>query len=412
MRAPCNVGEGLVDGDALDGRREIAQDGDGGVAETLIRVEVTADEDEVGTELPREAAGHAAPYTESSRFIGRREDHAAANGNRPVAQAGVEQLFDGRIEGVEVRVQNGCGGLTLRILVAHGERMAKVLRLGKSADGRMRTARGAAGVLLLAALGCLGCEAPGVEIEFRAGHAFSRRERQAIRDVAERAVVDARRHLPALPGHLRITVQAGSKVIPETGETGGTGLPGAVYWTVDPAHPGGVVAVVNAQLRATLLHEWYHLVREATLPANSLVDRAVSEGLATSFERDVGGGAVPWGDYPAEADAWTAEFLALPTDAPVRHWMHRHPDGRRWIGYKVGTRLADRARRASGLSLTELATVRTDRIVAWATGAPVPEPTLGAQRRLRGPGSAPSRGHGPQALARRGRRRHPANCRP
>jgi hypothetical protein len=33
MRAPGHVGEGLVDGDALNGRREIAQDSDGGVAE-------------------------------------------------------------------------------------------------------------------------------------------------------------------------------------------------------------------------------------------------------------------------------------------------------------------------------------------------------------------------------------------
>jgi uncharacterized protein YjaZ len=228
-----------------------------------------------------------------------------------------------------------------------------------------RTTTGAALLLLLAAAGC---KEPGVELEFRAGHAFSRSERQAIRDVAERAVVDARRYLPALPSHLRITIQAGSRVIPETGETGEIGLPGAVYWTVDPAHEGGAIGVVNAQLRATLLHEWYHLVREAKLPTRSLVDRAVSEGLATAFERDVGGRATPWGHYPAEVDAWTDEFLALPEDASARDWMHRHPDGRRWIGYKVGTRLADQARRRSGLSLTELATVPTNQIVAWATG--------------------------------------------
>ena len=62
MGAPCDVGEGLVDGDALDGRREIAQDRDGGVTETLVRVEVAADKDEVGTELPRAASRHAASY--------------------------------------------------------------------------------------------------------------------------------------------------------------------------------------------------------------------------------------------------------------------------------------------------------------------------------------------------------------
>jgi hypothetical protein len=224
---------------------------------------------------------------------------------------------------------------------------------------------GAALLLLLAAVGCA---EPGVELEFRAGHEFSRTEREAIRDVAERAVVDARKHLPALPGHLRITLQAGSRVIPETGEMGEVGLPSAVYWTVDPTHDGGVIAVVTAQLRATLLHEWYHLVREAKVPTHSLVDRAISEGLATAFERDVGKRGTPWGAYTAEVDAWTAEFLALPRDARDRDWMYLHPDGRRWIGYKVGTRLADRARLTSGLSLTELATVPTNQIVAWATG--------------------------------------------
>jgi hypothetical protein len=49
MRAPCNVGEGLVDGDALDRRREIAQDCDRGIAEPLVFVEMSADKNSVVT---------------------------------------------------------------------------------------------------------------------------------------------------------------------------------------------------------------------------------------------------------------------------------------------------------------------------------------------------------------------------
>src|SRR5436190_16039861 len=110
MRTPCNVGEGLVDGDALDGRREIAQYCDGGVAEPLVFVEMSADKNEVGTELPRAPSGHAASYTEGPRFVGGRENDAAADRNRLAAQAKVKQLFDRRIKGVEVRVENGgCG---------------------------------------------------------------------------------------------------------------------------------------------------------------------------------------------------------------------------------------------------------------------------------------------------------------
>ncbi len=203
-------------------------------------------------------------------------------------------------------------------------------------------------------------------VEYRTGHIWSRAERNAIEKVAERAAHDARKVLPELPTNLRLTVQVGDRVIPETGETGSFSLPSDVYWTVDPNHQGGVLGAVNAQLRAALFHEWYRLVREATFSPKLLVERAVNEGLATAFERDYGGAPTPWGAYPNEVGAWAEEFLALPNDAPFNQWMYRHPDGRRWIGYKVGTYLADRAVLASGLTLAQLAAVSAEKIIAWA----------------------------------------------
>src|SRR5437764_11020323 len=107
MRAPRNVGEGLVDGDALDGRREIAQGSDGSVAEPLVFVEMSADKHEVGTEFPRAPSRHAASYAEGPRLVGGREHDAPADRNRLAAQARLEQLFDRRIKGIEVRVENG-----------------------------------------------------------------------------------------------------------------------------------------------------------------------------------------------------------------------------------------------------------------------------------------------------------------
>src|ERR671930_2430581 len=110
MRAPGHVGEGLVDGDALDVGCEIAEDSDSRVAEALVFAEVSADKHEVGTELPRAPSRHAASYAERARFVGGREHDAAADRNRLAAQARVKQLFDRRIKGVEVRVENGgCG---------------------------------------------------------------------------------------------------------------------------------------------------------------------------------------------------------------------------------------------------------------------------------------------------------------
>src|SRR5215510_9635636 len=110
MCAPCHVGEGLVDGDALYGRCEIAQYSDGGVAEPLVFVEMSADKNEVGTELSRAPSRHAASYAESPRFVGGREHDAATDRDGLAAQVRVEQLFNRSIKGVEVRVENGGGG--------------------------------------------------------------------------------------------------------------------------------------------------------------------------------------------------------------------------------------------------------------------------------------------------------------
>ena len=83
---------------------------DGGVAEPLVFFEMSADKNEVRTELPRAPCRHAASYAEGPRFVGGRENDAAADRNRLAAQARVEQLFDRCIEGVQVRVENGgCG---------------------------------------------------------------------------------------------------------------------------------------------------------------------------------------------------------------------------------------------------------------------------------------------------------------
>ena len=90
MRAAGDVGEGLVDRDALDQRGEVAEDGDRGVAEPLVVAEVPADEDEVGTELPRRASGHAAADPEGLGLVGGGEDDAAADGDRPAAEARVQ----------------------------------------------------------------------------------------------------------------------------------------------------------------------------------------------------------------------------------------------------------------------------------------------------------------------------------
>jgi Predicted Zn-dependent protease (DUF2268) len=223
-------------------------------------------------------------------------------------------------------------------------------------------------LVCLLALACASCGSRHIVVEFYiiGGYRFSQMERQQIEDVAEAAAVDARRHLPKLPMQLVLRVQPGAHVMAETGEMGEFVKPNVVIWTVDPHHRSGVSAIVRQQLRGALLHELHHLVRAETLTSTSLMDEVVAEGMATAFERDVGGVTPPWGTYPDDVAVWVKELLALPPTAPQDYWLYRHPDGRRWIGYRAGTYIVDKATRASGRSSASLVSVTTEDVIAMA----------------------------------------------
>ena len=63
-------------------------------------------------------------------------------------------------------------------------------------------------------------------------------------------------------------------------------------------------------------------------------------------------------EYPDGVSGWVTDLLALPDLDPFtpagqaqrRNWMSRHPDGRRWIGYRAGTYLVDCASRKSDVT--------------------------------------------------------------
>jgi uncharacterized protein YjaZ len=221
--------------------------------------------------------------------------------------------------------------------------------------------------LLTAAVTPLSCRAKEVAMDYAPddSHDFSRAERRAIEEVAERAIPDIRRLLPDLPRTIVLKVRSSKKVIPETGESGTNVLPDIVYWYVDASRSEGIVTIAQTQLRSTLFHELNHLVRAAAIDRRRFEDRMILEGLGTAFERDYGGGASPpWGRYPPDVSSWAQEVLALPDDAPRDRWLFQHPDGRRWIGFKVGTFLVDCATKSSGRTSAELARVPTDTILA------------------------------------------------
>jgi uncharacterized protein YjaZ len=142
----------------------------------------------------------------------------------------------------------------------------------------------------------------------------------------------------------------------------------AVYWTVDPSRAEGVANIADVWLRQTLAHELSHLVRFRSVgPSSTLLDRVVSEGLATALERDFSdSGSVPWGHYPEDVDTWAADMMALPRDTTPEDWLASQSAEQRWAIHKTGTYLVDRAARASGLSAAEMVGMPTDEIVRMA----------------------------------------------
>lgn len=223
--------------------------------------------------------------------------------------------------------------------------------------------------LVLAGLLLAACTTHDVEVtDDTAGHALSRVEKDVIQEIADRTLREARGHLPTLPRRVTLRVDVSKNVIPETGENGTTIQPAEIVWTVDADR--GIVAVARAQLRASLLHELHHLARERFQPSRTLMDRVVTEGMAIAFERDAAKVAPPWGKDGPELEAWTHELLQQPPDSPWSDWLHRHPDGRRWIGMRAGTRLVDRASRASGRAPAALVASPTEEILKLAGAAP------------------------------------------
>ena len=224
-------------------------------------------------------------------------------------------------------------------------------------------------VLLLLAVTGAACRPSGVEVVFQTSdsHRFSISEKRRIERIASTSIVEVRRLLPMLATPITLNVSADKNVIPEIGATGSADGTSTVQWKVDPDRPGGTEGIANAYLRTFLFHELHHLARLSALPPNGgYIDAMITEGLATAFERDFGGARPLWGLYPDDVGGWVKEVRALPPKAPRKDWMFQHPDGRRWIGYKVGTYLVDRAMRASGKSAVDLVAAPTGEILRLA----------------------------------------------
>jgi hypothetical protein len=223
-------------------------------------------------------------------------------------------------------------------------------------------------VLVLSCVLLPGCAESDLTIQFLRSetYTFSSSEKRAVEQLARSTIKEVRPLLAALPAKIHLTIRPGSDVIDVTGETAAAMAPDAIMWTVDPHSHGGVVAITRTWLRATLFHELHHLARSSAADPRSIVDYAIYEGMATIFERDFAGVQTPWGAYPENVNQWADELRRLPENASRRDWIYSHPDGRRWIGIKVGAYWVDKASAKSKRSSADLCTTSTRDVLALA----------------------------------------------
>ncbi|MGN6226484.1 MAG: DUF2268 domain-containing putative Zn-dependent protease [Dyella sp.] len=195
-------------------------------------------------------------------------------------------------------------------------------------------------------------------------------ERSMVEQICSDTSAELRTMLPTLPREVRVHVATHGRVIPQVGVGARAVTRKSMAFVIAPDHPSGSTRLIQKYLRPTMFHECHHMIRGWVMRGGKrrrrFIDGVIHEGLATAFERDAAGHASPWADYPADIQSWIDELLPLPVYVPYAKWMFAHPDGRRWIGYRAGVCIADRAIAASGRSAAELAETPAEEVLALA----------------------------------------------
>lgn len=176
---------------------------------------------------------------------------------------------------------------------------------------------------------------------------FSYREQEKIKTTIENAYIEVKQLLPTLSDRLNITVQPSEYVIPETGEGATAVHPDLLNINIDPNANNSMDWIIDNHLCGTIFHESHHCARYKKFDnEESLLGNAILEGLATVFERDYAEHAPLWGGYSEiPITEWTEELLSHKdeTDFDYPKWFFDADDGRRWLGYRVGTYIVDQA---------------------------------------------------------------------
>lgn len=172
----------------------------------------------------------------------------------------------------------------------------------------------------------------------------------------KRAYRDASKLMPFGSKRLNFFVQPNPYgVIPETGSGGQTINSEVIMLVFDPKLGLGEETILK-NARATAFHEMNHAARwHKSIWHTTTLDMCIFEGLATVFEREHAASKPLWGLYDSKiVRSWLQEVELLADGVLSDEYRFSHPDGRRWISYKVGTYIVDEAMKHSGKSVVEL----------------------------------------------------------
>ena len=144
-------------------------------------------------------------------------------------------------------------------------------------------------------------------------------------------------------------------LIKETGDNGHTHNAEFIELAFDPTGGAKSMKVILGGVRSMVFHEMNHAARfNIPIWHYKFLDNCILEGLATAFARDYAGDNALWAQYPPEVTDWIQEIIAKNDLFDWRSYSFDHPDGRRWIAYKVGTYIVDQAAKNSKKSILEL----------------------------------------------------------
>jgi uncharacterized protein YjaZ len=192
--------------------------------------------------------------------------------------------------------------------------------------------------------------------------------RESYRNEVREAYKEAAKLLPFGSRYLNFFVQPREyELIAETEDAARTSNSELITLAFSPIAAQKRPQKILRHIRPTVFHEMNHAARfNIPLFHKTFLEMAIFEGLATVFERDFGGAQPLWGKYPSEVGEWLEEIQAEDFQGEWGEYLYRHPDGRRWILYKVGTYIVDQATLQSGKSVNGLSKLPCEQIMELA----------------------------------------------